>query len=531
MTTYPAAMLPVADAMPVPPTTPTVCAIARMPPTLPRPPTGTWSGTVAVTAASIALSEAWTPHQPSAITTTLSATREQHRSDSAPPSAPPTTQGSRRPARSVVRSEKAPKTGLQTTDVAARRGRATSDEDLLLAVGVDRLGLLGEQHWIGPKKPAQSPMLASVRNATQRAGRARGRLGQARERRAGVSVVTAALWCQVSTLAGGFRRRLGARSRARCNAAAPADALHVRHHRSREAVRHAAHTDHGRTRTRTLLPALGALVLDGAGAAAFASPASAEDPPCLQRHGRPRIVVPAGTTTPVEGTAGNDVIYVNGTATVNALGGNDIVCGAPGATATTGGEWDGGEGDDTMTTTSAALVGGAGNDTLTATYSSISGGAGNDVLRGGAGDNTLERRRGRRQADRRRRRRRRSTAVPATTSSSPAAATRSGSAAPRRPRSTRRLARSTGPTVPTPTPVPRRSGRPATPTRSSSAATAPTSSSATVATTGSTARAATTSSPWSTRGWCDARSGQRRHRGLVRRQDPRPAPATTPSAR
>jgi Ca2+-binding RTX toxin-like protein len=130
------------------------------------------------------------------------------------------------------------------------------------------------------------------------------------------------------------------------------------------------------------------MVLLGAGVAAFASPAQAEDP-VLCGTTPATIVVPAGTTTPVDGTAGDDVIYVNGTATVNALGGKDIVCEAPGATATTGGAWDGGEGDDTMTTASAALVGGPGNDTLTAAYSSISGGDGNDILRGGAGANTL----------------------------------------------------------------------------------------------------------------------------------------------
>lgn len=148
------------------------------------------------------------------------------------------------------------------------------------------------------------------------------------------------------------------------------------------------HTRINGTRTRSFLPTLGALVLVGAGAAAFAPQASAADP--VTCNGTPAtIVVPADPTGPVEGTAGNDVIYVTGKATVNALGGDDIVCGAPDATATTGGEWDGGEGNDTMTTTSATLVGGPGNDTLTAAYSTISGGAGNDILRGGAGDNTL----------------------------------------------------------------------------------------------------------------------------------------------
>ena len=130
-------------------------------------------------------------------------------------------------------------------------------------------------------------------------------------------------------------------------------------------------------------------MLLGAGVAAFTSPATAADPP-LCGTTPATIVVPAGTTTPVDGTAGDDVIYVNGAATVNALGGKDIVCEAPGATATTGGAWDGGAGDDTMTTVSATLAGGPGDDTLTADQSSIAGGDGNDVLTGGAGNNTIE---------------------------------------------------------------------------------------------------------------------------------------------
>ena len=44
-------MLPVAAAMPVPPTTPMVCATATIPPIRPRRLLGTWSGIIAVTAA------------------------------------------------------------------------------------------------------------------------------------------------------------------------------------------------------------------------------------------------------------------------------------------------------------------------------------------------------------------------------------------------------------------------------------------------------------------------------------------------
>ncbi len=111
-------MLPVAAAMPVPATTPMVCATATIPPIRPRRLPGTWSGIIAVTAASIALSAACTPHQPSSITATFGAT-DSTASEAAPPSAPPTSQGSRRPARSVVRSEKAPASGLQITETSA----------------------------------------------------------------------------------------------------------------------------------------------------------------------------------------------------------------------------------------------------------------------------------------------------------------------------------------------------------------------------------------------------------------------------
>ena len=187
-------MLPVADAMPVPPTTPRVCAIARMPPTRPRRPTGTWSGIVAVTAASIAFRAAWTPHQPSAITTTLSAT-DSTPSDSAPPAAPPTTQGSRRPIRSVVRSEKAPNSGLQITEVNAPSPR-TKDRISFLLTGSIASACCASSTWIGPKNPAHSPMLARVRNATQRAGGLSSGSASAEgtSTGSGGSVLTGSLW-------------------------------------------------------------------------------------------------------------------------------------------------------------------------------------------------------------------------------------------------------------------------------------------------------------------------------------------------
>ena len=163
---------------------------------MPRAPTGTWSGTVAVTAASIALSAACTPHQPSAITTTLSATPRTS-SDSAPPAAPPITQGSRRPIRSVVRSENAPKTGLQTTEVAAP-SPSTSERICFLLSSSIASACWASSTWIGPKKPAHRPMLASVRNATQRAGGLTVGSASAErlsiDRGGGRSVVTRAWW-------------------------------------------------------------------------------------------------------------------------------------------------------------------------------------------------------------------------------------------------------------------------------------------------------------------------------------------------
>ena len=162
-------MLPVADAMPVPPTTPTVCAIARMPPILPRPPTGTWSGTVAVTAASIALSEAWTPHQPSAITTTLSAADEhqQRRARRRARRRPPRAAAGRRAASYGRRTRRRP--GCRRPRSRAPRPSTSERICFLLSASIAS-ACWASSTWIGPKKPAHSPMLARVRNATQRPG-------------------------------------------------------------------------------------------------------------------------------------------------------------------------------------------------------------------------------------------------------------------------------------------------------------------------------------------------------------------------
>src|SRR3954469_3221446 len=170
-------MLPVAAAMPVPATTPMVWATAAMPPIRPRRSAGTWSGIIAVTAASIALSVACTPHHASTITGTFGAT-DRTTSDSAPPRAPPTSHGSRRPARSVVRSEKAPATGLQMTDTRAPRP-VTRASTCSLSAESSASACWASSTWIGPKKPAHSPTLANASSATHRLGGTMGGSGSA----------------------------------------------------------------------------------------------------------------------------------------------------------------------------------------------------------------------------------------------------------------------------------------------------------------------------------------------------------------
>ena len=161
-------MLPVAAAMPVPPTTPMVCATATIPPIRPRRLLGTWSGIIAVTAASIALSEACTPHQPSSITATFGAT-DSTASEAAPPSAPPTSHGSRRPARSVVRSEKAPASGLQMTETSAPTPVTRASTCSLFAAS-SASACWASSTEIGPKNPAHSPTLATASSPTHRVG-------------------------------------------------------------------------------------------------------------------------------------------------------------------------------------------------------------------------------------------------------------------------------------------------------------------------------------------------------------------------
>ncbi len=140
---------------------------------------------------------------------------------------------------------------------------------------------------------------------------------------------------------------------------------------------------------------LGAFLLAGSGVAAIAAPAWSAGEMCGTQPAT--IVVPANPGGPVEGTPGDDVIFVTGTADVRGLGGNDVICGPSDAPATTGGTWDGGVGNDTLTSTSASLIGGDGDDTLTTGAGTIAGGAGKDAITGngatgitgGDGDDTI----------------------------------------------------------------------------------------------------------------------------------------------
>ena len=153
-------MLPVASAMPDPATTPTVWAMASHPPTAPRWRLGTWSGTVAVIAASIAFRDAWASAQPRAITT-IDCACESTSIATTPPTSPPSTHGSRRPMRSTVRSENAPQTGLSTVETNAP-AKSTSASAVSLCAGSIASACCASSTWMGPKNPDQTPMLISA---------------------------------------------------------------------------------------------------------------------------------------------------------------------------------------------------------------------------------------------------------------------------------------------------------------------------------------------------------------------------------
>ena len=87
-------------------------AMPTRPDTLPRRSTGTWSGMVALAAASTALNAACAMHQPTSTRATDCAVPTTARA-AAPTIAPPRIHGRRMPSRLVVRSDRRPASGLQ----------------------------------------------------------------------------------------------------------------------------------------------------------------------------------------------------------------------------------------------------------------------------------------------------------------------------------------------------------------------------------------------------------------------------------
>src|SRR3954451_10353086 len=159
-------MLPVAAAIPDPATTPAVCAMASQPPSVPRCRAGTWSGTVAVMAASIALSAACANAQASTIASTDWAAASST-IDTTAAARPPSTQGTRRPIRATVRSESAPHSGFRIVDTAAPMP-VTRASVASLWSGENRSACWARSTWMGPKKPAHTPMLTRLSHTTQR---------------------------------------------------------------------------------------------------------------------------------------------------------------------------------------------------------------------------------------------------------------------------------------------------------------------------------------------------------------------------
>ena len=161
-------MLPVTAAIPEPTMTPAVWAMASTPPTTPRSRVGTWSGTVAVMAANIALSEACASAQASTSSHTESAP-DSRSIATAPRAAPPSTHGRLRPERRVVRSEKAPHTGFSTVETSAPTP-VTSERTAALWSGEMASDCCASSTWMGPKNPDHRPMLASTSQRTHDRG-------------------------------------------------------------------------------------------------------------------------------------------------------------------------------------------------------------------------------------------------------------------------------------------------------------------------------------------------------------------------
>src|SRR3954469_22577682 len=118
-------------------------------------------------AASNALQNSCTRHQPTTITATADAPASTS-NPAAPPRAPPSTHGTRRPNLDAVRSETAPATGFATTETAAPIPVTSPNTNSLLP-GAITSDCLASRTWIGPRNAANTPTLASTTAAVQRA--------------------------------------------------------------------------------------------------------------------------------------------------------------------------------------------------------------------------------------------------------------------------------------------------------------------------------------------------------------------------
>ena len=147
------------------------------------------------------------------------------------------------------------------------------------------------------------------------------------------------------------------------------------------------------TRTRTSLIAItvcSTAFLFGGAVMASATPTAHSGHNAARCHGKKATIVgPVSGSSVVNGTPHRDVIVLTRPATVNAKGGNDIVCGSSGNDVIHGGAGSdrifGGGGDD-------ILFGDAGNDVLEGDEGNdtLDGGAGHDSLNGGAGDDVSD---------------------------------------------------------------------------------------------------------------------------------------------
>ena len=116
----------------VPPRMATEVIRPRMPPTRPRWWAGIWSGSSAVSVASVALTPNCASAQPAVRVAMLVPSATTVR-PARPPSMPPISQGRRRPKRDVVRSLIAPKNGLPIRARIAPTDSTALSADVLLS--------------------------------------------------------------------------------------------------------------------------------------------------------------------------------------------------------------------------------------------------------------------------------------------------------------------------------------------------------------------------------------------------------------